>query len=262
MQHKAIIIIPVYSNKISHWEELSLRQCVTVLGRHHIVFMAPQNLDITPMQTISGIDSIVRFDDSYFIDVAGYNRLMLSKEFYERFVDFEYMLIYQLDAYVFSDRLLEWCERGYDYVGAPWIPEAKYFNFWRRAELIVYQNILNAVGIYRSRSKYFSVGNGGFSLRKIASFLEVIKSDEANIKHFLENRSYNAEDVYWGIKVNRIKHRFRIPNYKEAIDFAFENHPEQLYNYNRQRLPFGAHAWYKGYRLKFWRKFIPSPEEK
>lgn len=78
MQHKAIIIIPVYSNKISQWEELSLQQCVTILGRHHIAFMAPQNLDITPLQTISGIDDVVRFDDKYFVDLAGYNSLMLS----------------------------------------------------------------------------------------------------------------------------------------------------------------------------------------
>ena len=32
------------------------------------------------------------------------------------------MLIYQLDAYVFKDELLNWANKGYDYIGAPWLP--------------------------------------------------------------------------------------------------------------------------------------------
>lgn len=44
---------------------------------------------------------------------------MLSAEFYDRFAAYEYVLIYQLDAFVFADRLAEFCQMGYDYIGAP-----------------------------------------------------------------------------------------------------------------------------------------------
>jgi hypothetical protein len=36
----------------------------------------------------------------------------LSASFYERFLDTKYILIYQLDAFVFKDELQEWCDKG------------------------------------------------------------------------------------------------------------------------------------------------------
>lgn len=87
----------------------------------------------------SPANHIVPFPDTYFKGIAGYNRLMMSPEFYETFAQWEYILIYQTDAWVFSDRLSEWCSKGYDYIGAPWIPKPKYrklyyriFNFLKR----------------------------------------------------------------------------------------------------------------------------------
>ncbi len=65
---------------------------------------------------------------------------MLSPTFYDAFQAYRYVLIYQLDALVFSDRLTEWCEMDWDYVGAPWLKCAD--SPW--------------VGASR-------VGNGGFS---------------------------------------------------------------------------------------------------
>lgn len=47
---------------------------------------------------------------------------MLEADFYRRFGKYKYMLIYQLDAFVFSDKLLDFCEMGYDYIGAPVYP--------------------------------------------------------------------------------------------------------------------------------------------
>jgi hypothetical protein len=66
--------------------------------------------------------SIESFPDENFRDISCYNRMLLNDEFYARFAEYEYALIHQLDAFVFSDRLLEWCKLGYDYIGAPWLP--------------------------------------------------------------------------------------------------------------------------------------------
>ena len=62
-------------------------------------------------------------------------------------------MIYQLDCLVFSDKLLEWCELDYDYIGAP-LPVSKSDP---------------DKGLSRA-------GNGGLSLRKAKSFLKVLDS--------------------------------------------------------------------------------------
>jgi hypothetical protein len=50
---------------------------------------------------------------------------MLSIDFYKRFRDYKFILIYQLDAYVFRDELEYWCEQDYDFIGAPLIENGK-----------------------------------------------------------------------------------------------------------------------------------------
>jgi len=44
---------------------------------------------------------------------------MMSPAFYDAFKAFDYILIYQLDAFVFRDELEYFCSLGYDYIGAP-----------------------------------------------------------------------------------------------------------------------------------------------
>ena len=99
------------------------------------------------------------------------------------FLDSEYILIYQLDAFVFKDELKEWCQKGYDYIGAPWIATIentiwlKYFNIVARK--------------FRSKNKnnreqiFFKVGNGGFSLRRTSSHYSIVKENEPFITQFL-----------------------------------------------------------------------------
>ncbi len=43
---------------------------------------------------------------------------MMDNTFYKQFLNYEYILIYQLDAFVFKDEL-NYCSQGIDYVGAP-----------------------------------------------------------------------------------------------------------------------------------------------
>ncbi len=51
--------------------------------------------------------------------IAGYNRMMLSAEFYETYRAYEYILICHADAWVFRNDLSAWCRRGFDCVAAP-----------------------------------------------------------------------------------------------------------------------------------------------
>ena len=47
--------------------------------------------------------------------------MLYRTEFWEKFADYEYVLMYHLDALVFSDQLQEWCGKGLDYIGAPFL---------------------------------------------------------------------------------------------------------------------------------------------
>lgn len=256
---QVVVVIPVYKPDLTYFEQESLKVCLSILKNYPICVIAPQSLSTDFLLYAYGIKRIERFDDFYFEGIGGYNRLMLNPEFYERFIDYTYLQIYQLDAYVFEDRLSEWCDKGYDYIGAPWIPSEKYNKFYHRFELRVSQSLFRLLSLYGSRSNYFHTGNGGFSLRKTQTCYQITCSDQKQIKNFLNTSSYHyVEDVYWGVRVNHLKERLKIPHYMEALSFAFENHLEMLYKYNKYQLPFGAHAWYKGKRIHFWEQFIPS----
>lgn len=144
------VVVPGYNRaEFTEDEEISFRHLEHYLGRYDKFLVVPQSLAIER----PGFH-IQRFPDSYFGSAIANARLMLSPTFYGAFQSYRYVLIYQLDALVFSDRLMEWCASDWDYVGAPWLKCAD--SPW--------------VGASR-------VGNGGFSLRKVSSFLRVLSSD-------------------------------------------------------------------------------------
>ena len=83
-----------------------------VLSDYPKVFQAPESLEFDYGSLSAGF-SVERFPDECFTGVYAYSQLMLEKDFYKR------LLIHQLDAFVFSDELLEFCKMGYDYIRAP-----------------------------------------------------------------------------------------------------------------------------------------------
>ena len=137
-EKQAIIVIPVYTTQLTVSEHAALRQCFDILSSYPKCFVKPESLDITSLVRDYPANHIVPFPDTYFKGIAGYNRLMMSPEFYETFAQWEYILIYQTDAWVFSDRLSEWCSKGYDYIGAPWISKTilPYIQFPKKSFLL------------------------------------------------------------------------------------------------------------------------------
>ena len=114
-----VVAIPVYKKVIDVFEEKSLIQCLKVLSRYQICLFGPEGMDMSYYKSFFsklGVPfKVETFAPSFFCGTKGYNQLLLSSNYYKRFEIFDYMLIYQLDAYVFRDELEEWCEKGYDY---------------------------------------------------------------------------------------------------------------------------------------------------
>ena len=255
-----VIIVPLYKETLNEFERVSIRQCFKVFMERVICVVKPDSLDLSAILEEFPFNKVVSFDDSFFKDIHGYNRLMLSPTFYGSFLDYSYMLIYQPDAFAFSDKLNYWADSGYDYIGAPWLRPLKTNTAFSRrynklkSDLYVKFNV-SQKGLPKSKQLYNRVGNGGFSLRNIKKFYDLTLSEKGMIQHYinLKNPAFN-EDLFWSIEVNRKQKRLNIPDFKIAIKFSIETHPKYAFELGGNTLPFGCHAWEK--HLDFWREFI------
>jgi len=258
---RTVVLIPLYKQSMTLSEMFSFKNTLSVLSKHDICVVCPKRLSdylsVLKKETLLNFD-VEYFADRYFSDLRGYNHLLMSAGFYLRFDSYEYILIVQTDALVFSDQLEEWCDRNYSYVGAPW------FQGIECPDLPL---------------SLFGVGNGGFSLRKVRDFIKVLsfpkyipyvsykvpprRNGIRRLVRFIKQRiifSYNYypfranvnEDIFWGWLVPGCCDFFSVPSAEAAIPFAFELAPEYLFELNGRQLPFGCHAWEK-YNLQFWR---------
>ena len=100
---KVVIAVPVYRTELTWYEKISLARLYAVLPHYPIVFVSPEGLALP--EAVRQGHPVMEFSGEFFTSVAAYSRLLLSQQFYVRFRDFEYMLIYQLDAFVFVDLL-------------------------------------------------------------------------------------------------------------------------------------------------------------
>lgn len=246
------VVIPVYKPVLTPYERISLTQCTTVLGNYPIVLVAPHTLAISEYRKICPNLQVQTFDTTYFTDIQAYNKLMLSEEFYEAFTNVDYMLIHQLDAFVFRDELADWCRLGYDYIGAPWLRDRDFVN-WRdktwfqvKQQIATWLDLKKADGVTpREIVSLNGVGNGGLSLRRVSAMLRSLRKFRHTIRTYERSHQHQYnEDVFWGIEVNRYWPFLRIPDYRKALHFAVEFYPEwAVEHYNRGQLPFGCHAW-------------------
>lgn len=157
------IVIPVYQALHSPLEIVSFLQ-LKRLHTYEVYLVAPDSLQIDSFRNIWPQIEVERFDDNFFKSISSYNKLMLSREFYQRFLNkFNWMLIHQLDAFLFKNNLNDFCQMPYDYYGAPWRP----------AQLI--RPGIECPRLLKVLGKRISVGNGGLSLRKLESVIDLIQ---------------------------------------------------------------------------------------
>jgi len=261
------VVVPLSNRKdLMPEEKISFRHLVHFLGKHDKYLVVPKSLQVK----FPGFGA-KRFDDKFFGNAAAHSKLLLSPTFYKAFIDYKFILIYHLDALVFSDQLTQWCEMDFDFIGPPWIKheEAPYAG--------------NPT--YEGR-----VGNGGFSLRKIESFLKVIYSPRYYIKPATYWKTYYAskpkhiqylnlpkkilkrlkiynnarwemsnyrknEESFWANKATHYYPGFKIAPVEVALRFAFECVPKYCFAKNNSTLPFGCHAWHR-YGREFWEPYL------
>lgn len=257
-----VVVVPIYLTVLSELEAVSLKQCVNVLSGYTLAFIKPEKLNIDFVLSRYPQFEVIEFPDEYFKSLRAYNRLVLEASFYKRFIKYEYMLIYQLDAFVFKDELLYWVNQGYDYIGAPWLPwKRRHLSLWGRYRLLsqyAFYKLFNPRKL-RNNNKYYyyQVGNGGLSLRNITKMVDVLSHYEDKINVLLaDDQEFYPEDILLLLELTDRKYILRKPSFKEALRFSMEENPDWAYKYNHNRLPFGCHNWYRRSLLSFWSQFI------
>lgn len=225
LDKQAAVIVPIYKNQLNNTEQISLNQTLRILGRHPLFFVMPESLECT-LNLKYG--EKVKFPDYYFKSVAAYNELLLSDFFYRRFELYDFILIVQLDVFVFRDELEHFCEQGYDYIGAPWLAGYSEYNILKR--------------------KVLHVGNGGFSLRRVSKCIEILNGR----KDLLGTYRHRNEDIFFSACDGN---GFQVAPMKAALEFAFEREVRKCYALNGRRLPFACHAWGR-YDFAFWKPYI------
>lgn len=283
IDNEVVVVIPTYKefNQLTSDEIKSFHQCYKILKDYKICIVHALNLNIQPYEYYIKInfnkESFSKtFNNDFFTSISGYNDLMLSTQFYKSFVEFKYLLIYQLDCWVFKDQLKNWCQLDYDYIGAP---------------------IFRHFGTNEGGNNIDVIGNGGFSLRKINKFLNVLTwkgnimgikyffkrfKQQKNLKAFLKifigvagyhntvpyllkfyKKNLVNEDVFFSYNFqDNSPIQIRVPDINTSIKFAFDRSPQFLFKLNENQLPFGCHGWNRKDTIYFkedkifWEQFI------
>jgi hypothetical protein len=236
------VVVPVHRFPLSGDDQIAIRHVRTHLGEFDRYMIGPQ---LPPDEFSDFARPPSAACD--FVDRTTYNGLLMSERFYRAFDGYEYILICQLDCLVFSNTLEEWCRKGFDYIGAPW------FERWHtfRGEKSEHpHDVVDELG---------TVGNGGFSLRKVDAALAVLTSAKRSLYSiFVQGLVATPglhEDIFWSFHAPKFVDEYRIPAPREALQFAFETAPRYCYRENGNRLPFGCHGWDR-FERDFWEPFL------
>jgi hypothetical protein len=270
-----IVLIFVHDQNLEWFEKISLEQCYRILGKHPIRLVCPEGLNLAEYRAIVPEIHVDFIPRHWLQSVRSYNRLKILPWLYRRYSGFDFMLTHELDAFVFRDELLEWCERGWDYIGAPW------FEGFQFAE---------------PDAPFRGVGNSGFSLRRIRAMIdvrntwrtvrepahiirEILSSDRGSMrkaaamaKGLLFNNFHppftlancnmddalkTHDDCFWCLEVPKRFPTFKVASLDDAKRFSFEVNPSRLYAECGERLPFGCHKW-MNFEPQFWIEHIRS----
>lgn len=219
-------------------------------------------------------------EDRHLTGVESYNAMLLQPWFYKLFQSWDYILIFQLDAWIFRDDLQKWVDSDYTYVGAPWTgcfgddtpdtgvgngglslravgemgrilssPEFRCRPVFRGRELLHRSSVLRGYKGYelKDRSRLFC--------RRLAAYTAMNWGWHNTLKYYVELNV--QEDWIVSVYAKRVYPWIRIPDMKEAAGFAIETNPRITSERFGVECPFGCHAWEK-YDKAFWLETFPE----
>jgi len=263
----AAIVIPIYKefDNLSKTERKLLSKIKNVFVNRKIFIVLPKSLNKS-FQSYEQFQAI-SFDDYFFENKFSYSKLLCRKEFYQAFNNFDYVQLIQPDCWVFEDKINHFANLGLDYIGAPWM-EGGFDGF--------------------PQKKLWKVGNGGFSLRRVKTFLSILDEIENspkgrmrvfnshkkgmvgiiknfgirnNLKHYIKEAP--GEDIFWTHYIPQVfsEKDFKIADPITGARYSFEVHPRFLFEkVTNGKLPMGCHNW-RNNEPDFWSSYIHPIKE-
>jgi hypothetical protein len=270
-QFKRVAIVIPLSNcdSFTDDENASIKQLQKYLGNYPIFYLVPKKSDLN----ISTFTRVV-IPKCYFGSKHAHDALASSLYLFNRFANYEYIMIYHLDSLVFSNDLDYWCSKNLDYIGSPWIQ--------------------CDVSPWVERER---VGNGGFALIRVRSAINVLVErykqnpvafwldcfqrkfkDDYKIKmsirsrvlkfskrafayglrgKFIENVAMTEpnSDIFWSDIAIKYDSSFRVASFQQGVHWGFEVCPHTCMSFTAGKLPFGCHAWNR-YNRNFWVEYL------
>ncbi len=263
------VIIHLHTTTLNPYDTFNLKNNLDVLKDYPSIFVCPNEFEITKLSIkLPKKYHIEYFSNNYFKNAKGYNKLLLSKSFYSRFLNYDYILICQTDVLILKDELLAWCTQDFDYIGAPWISAKEKNNYailgvgnggLSLRRVAAHLDTLNAKNIYlnnqllESLPVWFNIKTM-LCLKVVAKLVAVFKWINA-IKLFLwcfsRTDKFLNEDIFWCGYGQFFNPKYTVSSVEKALAFAFETEPEFCFKKNNHKLPFGVHKWYV-YDKEFW----------
>lgn len=237
------IIIPIYYKKPTLLDRLSINSLSNLedLSDYDIIFMCPEGLDTENWSSLLKKAKFINFDKSCFVSTSSYSYLLKSYDFWKKFESYEYALIYQTDGYCISGKLSDYIDMNYDFIGGVILSENA--NWWNVP----------------------CVGNGGVSLRKVSTFLEItdpngeclktISDDVNQLNKYSSGLFDNYEDLYFIQCVGRYWD-INIAPVSDGYNFCYDMNPEVCYELNNHKLPLFIHAFDKN--IRFWQHILDA----
>ena len=240
------IVVPAYKEHLDTMSTIALQSLADRTNLYeHTYLVVPEGLNVDEYQKIFKNIKILEFNKAYFINIYTYTQLCLSYDVYATFAKYDYMLLYQLDCYLFRDEIQQFVNMGYDYIGAP------IFSI--------------KAGWKTCKKNQPAIGNGGLSLRKINKFMELTNPDGKFRRTYMLSQkiisSVIVEDIYFCDTLPRL---YNVKLYRPSIDIVLQFSWDQsveyidalLHNANLFKIPMGAHAINKS--VDYWKQYIPE----
>lgn len=264
-ENLVVILTITHKPKLTDYEYVSIKQCERVLKDYPKVFIVPKGMDVSYYKANFPSFTYHSVRPYWLSSYRRSNRLKVKPILYKAFQQYQHILFYEPDVFVFRDELKEWCAKDYSYIGAPWfegyteaLPDALYrgvgnsgFSLRNVQDHIKATQTFSSIYRWEDRDWYISKREN-YYLAHLKFYYRLFVGN--NTHYLLNNFSWN-EDHFWGQFVNRNFDWFKVPDIEEARLFSFEVHPARMFDENRHKLPFGCHAWWR-YDLEFWKPHI------
>jgi len=285
-----VVVIPIYTINLSSTEIAGFHHCLARLKGFPICFLHKNSLELSTIFDAISLSSeqvrscfSVAIDEQWLLSARTYRSLLFQGWFYRLFEKWDYLLIFQQDAWILgaANGLVKWIDKDYTYVGAPWTCHLG------------------------PDTPDMGVGNGGFSLRHVAAMIRVCESFKVNYfpvfrwgklayrmplfrryhlfpaaqwpsifckrllvfvamsfgwhntLHYFSRTAGTQEDHLISLFAPLVFPWMRIPSMAEAAEFSVETNPRATCSYYNVIRPFGCHAWEKHDR-EFWLSTYPK----